>query len=547
MSAPSMTAPRARQHDASSIRTSARVLIQASAVGRASASLAADTVRIGLGRSEVAPPDGDTRFRDPAWAENAVYRRLMQGYLAWCRSIDTVVDSIEEDDWRRGEQARFLLGALTAATAPTNFLLGNPAAMKRAFDTGGLSLVRGIRNWANGLVTNGGQPAMVKAGAHTVGRDLAITPGAVVSRDPVGELIQYAPSTEEVYERPTLVVPPPIGRYYFLDLAQRRSFVEYATSRGLQTFLLSWRNPSPAESDWGMDTYLVRLRSAIDEVRETTGAETINLIGFCAGGILTTSLLSHLAATDDSAVDSVALAVTLLDFDMAAPIAAFKSAALLSLARWNSKRRGVITARNMGAAFNWMRPNDLIWNHWVNNYLLGQEPPEFDILAWNADGTNLPAALHAQFLDIFENNRLVGPDPMTCLGSPVDIAKITTPAFVMGAANDHLTPWRGTYQTVQMLGGDSTYVLSNAGHIASLVNPPGNPRASYLTGPTKRGESADDWRAGAEQHTGSWWEHWADWTIRSAGTLGPAPRRLGSETHPVLMAAPGAYVRDEAP
>jgi len=538
-----MAAASARHHDASSsIPTSARVLTQASTVARASVSLAADVVRIGLGRSEVAPPDGDTRFRDPAWAENAVYHRLMQGYLAWCRSIDTVVDTIEQDDWRRSEQARFLLGAVTTATAPTNFLLGNPAAIKRAFDTGGLSLARGLRNWANDLVNNGGQPAMVKAGAHTVGRNLAVTPRAVVSRDPVAELIQYAPSTEQVYERPTLVVPPLIGRYYFLDLAQRRSFVEYATSRSLQTFLLSWRNPSPAESDWDMDTYLTRLRAAIDEVRETTGAETINLIGFCAGGILTTTLLSRLAATEDAAVDSVALAVTLLDFDMAAPIAAFKSAALLSLARWNSERRGVITARNMGAAFNWMRPNDLIWNYWVNNYLLGQEPPEFDILAWNADGTNLPATLHTQFLDIFENNRLVEPDPMTCLGTPVDIAKITIPAFVMGAANDHLTPWRGTYQTVQMLGGDSTYVLSNAGHIASLVNPPGNPRATYLTGAAKRGESADDWRTRAEQHTGSWWERWADWTIRSAGTLRPAPRNLGSETYPVLTPAPGAYV-----
>ena len=470
-----------------------RVLITCSAGARAGISLGAELVRIGLGRSDIAPPRGDQRFRDPAWDENLCFRRLLQTYLAWCRAVDVLVDSLEEDDWRRAAKARFLLGILTSAAAPTNFLASNPAALKRLIDTGGTSLARGARNWATDVATNGGMPSMVKHGSLQVGAHLALTPGGVVSRDEVAELIQYAPSTEQVYERPVLVVPPPIGRYYFLDLAPGRSFVEYAASRGLQPFMLSWRNPSSEQADWDLDTYAARIAAAIDEVRDIAGSDDINVVSFCAGGIMTAGVLSRLADTGESPVHSVAFAVTLLDFGLTAPIGAFSSAGLLSLARWNSRRAGVITARNMGSVFSWMRPNDLVWNYWVNNYLMGNDPPEFDILSWNADGTNVPAALHGQFLDIFERNPLVAPEGMTCLGSPIDLDSITVPAFVAGAVNDHLTPWRGTFRTVQLLGGETTFVLSNAGHIASLVNPPGNPRATYFTGATEVNQSADEW------------------------------------------------------
>jgi len=528
-------------------RTLGRVLIGCSTAVRAGISLGAELIRISIGRSELTPDRGDNRFRDPTWSDNLYFRRLLQIYLAWCRAVDVLVDSLEEDDWRRAAKARFLMGILTSAAAPTNFLAGNPAALKRLLDTGGTSLVRGTRNWATDLVTNGGMPSMVKHGSLKVGEQLAITPGGVVSRDEVGELIQYSPTTEEVYERPVLVVPPPIGRYYFLDLAPGRSFVEYAASRGLQTFMLSWRNPSAGESDWDLDTYAARIDAAIREVRDLTGAEDVNVISFCAGGIMTAGVLSHLAATGETPVHSVAFAVTLLDFGMAAPIGAFSSARLLALARWNSRRAGLITARNMGSVFSWMRPDDLVWNYWVNNYLMGLDPPEFDILSWNADGTNVPAALHGQFLDIFEHNPIVTPGGMTCLDSPIDLASITVPAFVAGAVNDHLTPWRGTFRTVQLLGGEATFVLSNAGHIASLVNPPGNPRATYFAGATDAAKSADEWLAAAEQRSGSWWEAWADWSVARSGRLVAAPQSLGDSTHPVLVPAPGSYVRDEVP
>ena len=378
--------------------------------------------------------------------------------------------------------------------------------------------------------------------ALQVGRDLALTPGAVVERDEVAELIQYTPSTGSVRERPVLVVPPPIGRFYFLDLRPGRSFIEYSLARGLQTFVLSWRNPGKDQRDWDLDTYAARVLRAIDAIRDITGSGDVNTIGFCAGGIITTGVLNHLAAAGDARIRSASFAVTMLDFGQRAPIQAFSNARLLSLARGRSRRAGVIAARDMGAAFTLMRPNDLIWNYWVNNYLMGQDPPVFDVLSWNADGTNLPAALHLQFLDLFQANALCQPGAMTVLHTPVDLSTITVPAFATGAMTDHLTPWKGCYRTTQLLSGPMTFVLSNSGHIQSLVNPPGNPKASYYTG-QQPGHDADQWLATATRHTGSWWEAWADWIIPHSGAERPAPQSLGSPAFEPMTEAPGDYVR----
>ncbi len=519
-------------------------LLQGSAVAKATVALSADLVRIALGRSEICPERGDWRFKDATWSDNPLYKRLAQTYLASCRAVDSVLDEVEKSGNRhRAERARFVMNALTSAAAPTNTLLGNPAALKHTFEVGGANLVRGAEHWLSDLRYNGGMPSMAKPGALKVGEDLAITPGKLVDKDEFAELLQYAPTTRDVYERPVLVVPPPIGRYYFLDLRPGRSFVEYAVSRGLQTFLLSWRNPQAEQADWSIDTYAQRVMEAIDAVREITGAQDVNVIGFCAGGILNTAVLNKLAASGDDRVHSASYAVTLLDFGQSAPIGAFSSARLLSFARWKAGKAGVTSARAMGSAFTWMRPNDLVWNYWVNNYLMGEEPPVFDILSWNADGTNLPAALHQQFLDIFEHNPLPEPGAMTCLGVPVDLGTIKVPAYVAGAVNDHLTPWKSTYRTTQFLAGDCTFVLSNAGHIASLVNPPGNPKASFFTGPTDKDQSASEWMEGAEKQTGSWWEHWGDWVSRKSGSRVPAPMTLGGGRFLAQQEAPGSYVR----
>ena len=522
----------------------AATLLQGSAVGKASANLTAELVRIGLGRSAIEPERGDWRFKDATWSRNPFYKRLAQSYLASCRAVDSVVEQVTAaGNPARAERARFVMNILTSAAAPTNTLVGNPGAIKKTFEVGGTNLLRGAEHFVSDLRNNGGMPAMAKHGSLKVGEDLALTPGKVVDKDEYAELIQYAPSTDEVYERPVIVVPPPIGRYYFLDLRPGRSFAEYAVSRGLQTFLISWRNPSPEQSDWDIDTYAQRILDAVDAVREVTGAENVNVIGFCAGGILQAAVLNKLAALGDDKIHSASYAVTLLDFGQSAPISAFSSAKLLSFARWRSGKAGVISARAMGNAFTWMRPNDLVWNYWVNNYLMGEDPPVFDILSWNADGTNLPGRLHQQFLDIFEHNPLPTPGAMEALGEPIDLGTIKVPSFVAGAINDHLTPWKSTYRTTQLLAGDCTFALSNAGHIASLVNPPGNPKASYYIGPQDKNQSADEWLDGAEKQTGSWWEHWGDWVSGKSGEQVPAPTELGGGSHPVLGDAPGTYVR----
>ena len=525
----------------------AAALSQGTTVAQEVTRLGVELTRIAWGLSDVAPAKGDRRFTDPAWTSNPAFRMIGQSYLASAQALDRIVAAMGDGrSDTRAEQARFAANIVTSAAAPTNFLATNPAALKRAFDTGGMSLARGARNLVHDIRHNGAMPSMTEPGAFEVGRDLAVTPGAVVARDAVAEVLQYAPATDTVFARPVLVVPPPISRFYFLDLRPGRSFAEYAVSRGLQTFLLSWRNPTAEQGSWDLDTYARAVLAAIDTVREITGSPDVNLIGFCAGGIITTTVLNYLAALNDRRVHSMSYAVTLLDFGLRAPITAFSGRRLIAFAGRRSRRKGIITSRQMGSAFTWLRPDDLVFNYWVNNYLMGEPPPAFDILAWNADGTNLPGALHGQFLDIFRDNLLAQPGALQVLGTPLQLQKITVPAFVTGALTDHLTPWKGCYQTTRLLGGPATFVLSYSGHIASLVNPPGNPKAHYWTGGPP-GQDPDQWLAGAQKQQGSWWEAWADWIAARSGDPRPRPETLGSALHPELGPAPGLYVRDMAP
>lgn len=512
------------------------------AVGSVYGRLAGELAKIAVGRSNVSPRKGDRRFVDPAWSTNPLYLRLGQSYLTSSRAIEELVDEIgHASDPRRAQQVAFFARILVSGLAPTNYLLTNPAAVKETFDTLGMNLARGLGNYAQDVRHNGGMPSMVEPDVFEVGRDLAVTPGVVTARDEVGELLHYEPTTESVHERPVLIVPPPIGRYYFLDLRPGRSFVEYSLSRGLQTFLLSWRNPQPEQGHWDLDAYASRVSDAIDTIRQITGSDDVNVIGFCAGGLITTTLLNHLAALGDRRVHSMSYAVTMLDFEEKEQLGAFSSPSLVSFARRRSLRKGIISARDMGSAFTWMRPDDLVFNYVSNNYLLGRKPPAFDILAWNADGTNLPGALHAQFLDCFRDNLLATPGAMTVLGTPVDLATVTVPTFVSGAFGDHLTAWRNCYRTTQLLGGESTFVLSFSGHIASLVNPPGNPKSHYWAGGAP-GPDPDVWLEQATRQTGTWWEPWADWVIAKAGEKIPAPDIYAGDG--IIDTAPGRYVKD---
>jgi poly[(R)-3-hydroxyalkanoate] polymerase subunit PhaC len=515
-------------------------LVRSRRIGRQSLGLGLEWIRILAGRSDVTFHPADGRFRDPTWTENPWYRRLGQGYLAFCRAAEGLVDH-EGADWRDRERAKFAVELVTSALSPTNFLLGNPAALKRVLETGGRSLIAGSRNLLHDVRHNGGMPSQVDTTPFEVGRNLAATPGAVVFRNDLLEIIQYRPSTPQVHAMPVLMITPQINKYYFLDLAPGKSFVEYVTSNGIQPFIVSWRNPGPQQSDWSLDTYCEALVEAIAAVRSIAGVERINAFGFCAGGITMSALLAHLEHTRRDWINAISYAVTLLDFSQPAMIGMLQAKPLLATAKSRSRRKGIIAGKDLAILFSWFRPNDLVWNYWVNNYLLGKSPPSFDILAWNADNTNLPGALHGDFLDIFATNALATPGEFEVLGTSVDLGSFRHDAFVTGALTDHLTPWTGCYRTTQLLGGACEFVLSNAGHIASLVNPPGNPKATYFTGP-KPGPDPEAWRTAATRHAGSWWEYWVKWAGARSGAQRKARRALGNRRYPPLADAPGTYI-----
>ena len=512
-------------------------------IARESLRLYQEWLHIIWGTSEREIPAKDLRFADSGWRESPIYRRLAQGYLSFCEAVDAVVD--ENPDWRKRERARFLTGILTSGMAPTNTLWGNPAAVKRAYETGGASLLQGMRNMLADIAQKKAIPTQVNPSAFKVGGNLAVTPGSVVLRNEMVELLQYRPTTAGVREYPTLMIVPPIGKYYFMDLAPGRSFVEFAVSRGIQFFATSWRNPEPRHSTWELNDYVKTCLEAVDAICAITNSPKVNILGLCAGGIIATLMLNYMAATRDKRINVAAFGVMLLDFEAEAPIAAFQSKRLLKVARRQSASKGILPASSLSNVFAWMRPNDLVWNYWCNNYLMGKDPPSFDILAWSVDGTNLPAALHGQFLDIFEHNVMLKRGAFKVLGKAVDFKRIKIETFVTGALTDHLTPWKACYRTTQLLGGPSTFILSNAGHIASLVNPPGNPKASYYTGP-KPGADSEEWLRGGQKHVGTWWEAWSAWVLKRSGPERPAPIQLGNKRHPPLAGAPGEYVKTKA-
>jgi polyhydroxyalkanoate synthase len=493
-----------------------------------------------LGASDLAPAPGDRRFTDPAWKENPFYRAPLQTYLAWCEALNHAVDVAGLD--RQSEQRlRFVVSQLTEAAAPTNTWLGNPAALKKLLDTGGASAVRGLTHMLEDLAHNRGMPAQVDTDAFQVGENLAVSTGAVVFKNDVLELIQYAPTTEQVYHRPLLAVPPQINKFYVLDLAPGRSLVEHLVNGGVQAFVLSWRNPTPDQRDWGLETYLRAVLEAIEAIREITGSEELNLLGACSGGITAALLLGHLAALGDRRVTAATLLVTLLDTGGESQFGLGATRGTIEAARRASHLKGVLEGQELARVFAWMRPNDLVWSYWVNNYLLGEKPPAFDILYWSNDTTNLPARLHSEFLDMFLSNPLRTPRALELLGTPIDLSRVDCDAYIVAGMTDHITPWKGCYTTTQMLGGRCELILSSSGHIQSVLNPPGNPKARFFRGSSHPADP-DQWLAGAEEQAGSWWEHWRDWLAARSGERKAAPGALGSRRHPPLADAPGTYV-----
>ena len=385
------------------------------------------SAKIWAGRSEVEPDKRDRRFKDDAWRGNPLFKRLSQLYLLWARQADGLIDDADLD-WQDERRLRFAAGNVTDALAPTNFPATNPAVLKTTLDRGGSNLVDGTRKLARDMAKPPRIPSMVDTSKFEIGENIAVTPGAVVLRTDVFELIQYEPRTSQVREVPLLVVPPMINKYYITDLAEDRSMIQYQLDAGQQVFCMSWRNPDEEQADWGLDTYAAAVIEALDAAQSITDSDTAHLLGLCAGGILASAVAGHLVESGEGdRLAGISLGVCVLDNEKAGDIGAAMDRQVAALAAADSARRGYLKGQSLAGVFAWLRPNDLVWNYWVNNYLLGKDPPAFDILFWNADSTNLPAALHRDFLEMSLENSIVEPGELTVLDTPIDLSRSRCP------------------------------------------------------------------------------------------------------------------------
>jgi len=493
------------------------------------------------GRVEAAALAKDKRFADPAWQDNPAFFAIGQAYLAAVQLADGLLAA------GRGEpltdaKARLVSDLILAALAPTNYFATNPAALKRAFETAGASVVAGTRNFLDDLRNNKGMPRQVDTRPFEIGRNMAATPGQVVFQNELMELIQYSPQTPQVRTVPVLASPPWINKYYIMDLAPGRSFLEWAVTHERTVFAISYRNPGPGMSGVTLDDYLVHgPRTALDVIADITGAPKIDIIGLCLGGALTGMLAAYLAGTGDQRLGSITLLNTLLDYSEPGVLGAFTDELTVSrLERQMKEQGGVLEGRQMATTFDALRPNDLIFNYVVSNWLLGQDPPAFDILAWNGDSTRMPATMHAFYLrSLYLRNELAR-GVMEVKGQQLSLGDIKNDVYVVGAINDHIVPWPASYKTTGLMGGNVRYVLTSGGHIAGIVNPPG-PKPWYEAGKPPNPVTAQQWREGAEHHSGSWWEDWARWAGRRAGRRTDPPP-MGSERYPAIGDAPGSYI-----
>jgi polyhydroxyalkanoate synthase len=527
----------------SGLRLAAALAVRPRLVAGRGRQLLGELARVAAGSSQVEPSRRDRRFADPGWAGNPLLRRTMQAYLAAAQTAEGVVAEAGLDE-ADSERVGFMLTNLVDALAPSNNPLLNPAAVKAAIDTGGGSALTGLRHFLADMAVPPRVPSMVEPDAFEVGVDLAVTPGAVVLRTPVFELIQYRPATTTVRQVPLLIVPPVINKFYVMDLAPGRSVVEYLVGRGLQVFMISWRNPDARHAKWDLDTYGQAIVDAMDAAARITGSEQIALAGACSGGIIAAMVAAHLAHTgQQDRIAAATLMVTVLDQAHAGVASAVIDERTARVAAAASRARGYLDGRSLAEVFAWLRPNDLIWNYWVNNYLLGRKPPPFDILFWNADTTRMTAGLHRDFLELGAANALVTPGGATMLGSPVDLGAVDRDTYLVAGITDHICPWQSCYQSTQLLSGRQRFVLSTSGHVAAMVNPPDNAKARYQIA-KECPEDPQEWLRRAETCHGSWWPDYADWLAERCGDEQAAPAELGGGGLEPIGDAPGTYVYD---
>ncbi|CAG2134387.1 class I poly(R)-hydroxyalkanoic acid synthase [Cupriavidus numazuensis] len=484
---------------------------------------------------------GDRRFHARAWHESPWHSLLMQNYLIHARLLADLVERVGCDDKDRNK-LRFFTQQFIDAMSPANFAGTNPEAIGLALETSGESLRQGLANLLEDL--GRGRIAITDETAFEVGRNVATSEGAVIFENGVMQLIQYAPQTGEVAARPLVIVPPCINKFYILDLQPENSFVRFACEQGYTVFLVSWCNDAQAMKDATWDDYVEQgVMKAIEVARAVAGADKVNTVGWCVGGTLLSSALALLRGRGDRSVASMTLLTTMLDFEEPGDLGAYVDEQMVQQREQTIGRGGIYPGRELGFVFQTLRANDLIWPYVVNNYLKGKSPAAFDLLYWNADGTNLPGPMYAWYLrNMYLENNLRTPGRLSMCGDPVDLGRIDMPSYVLATQEDHIVPWKSAYRTMQLVSGKSEFVLGASGHIAGVINPASRNKRSYWTG-GKPGADADAWLAQATPTPGSWWTHWNDWLGRHAGKPVPARTQLGNSAYPPVEPAPGRYVK----
>jgi polyhydroxyalkanoate synthase len=494
----------------------------------------------------IEPAPGDNRWKHPAWRDNALFDALKQGYLLATQAVLDGIDRAPDVDLETKTRVKFFAKQFCDAMSPTNFGFLNPAVIEETINTGGRNLQKGVQNMLDDLRDNAGRPALVDKSAFTVGQNVATTAGAVVFRNELIELIQYQPTTETVYARPLLIVPPWINKFYILDLQPKNSLIKFALDNGIAVFVVSWRNPDAAQGHLDFSDYLeLGPLAAGDAVRRITRAASINQIGYCIGGTLTSMELAYLAKTDPSVVNAVTFFAALTDFEEAGDLKNFLGPEAVAYVEKRMGDSGVLSASDMADTFNMLRANDLIWNVAVNRYLLGKDAPAFDLLYWNSDATRMPAAMHAYYLNNMYVRNALAQGKLEYKGTPIDLHAVRNDTYVVASIEDHIAPWRSVYKMTQMFSGDTQFRLGHSGHIAGIINPPGSGKGNYWAGKANP-PSADDWFVAAEKRAGSWWSDWIGWLQQRSGERVPAPATLGSKKLPPLAPAPGTYVLEKA-
>ena len=490
----------------------------------------------------------DRRFKDELWSEDVVFDYIKQSYLLSARWLQDTVAEVDGLDPKTREKVAFYTRQLVDALAPSNFALLNPQVLRAASETKGESLLKGLRQLLADLERGKGdlKISMTDESAFKVGENLATTPGQVILQNELMQLLQYTPSTAEVYKRPLLIVPPWINKFYILDLKPRNSFIRWAVGQGYTVFVISWVNPDETLARLDFDDYLtLGPLAAMDAIERQTGERELNIIGYCLGGTLTACLLAYLAATGEPRIKAATFFTTMTDFSEPGELGVFIDEEQLELIEKHMQEKGYLEARHMQRVFNMMRANDLIWSFVVNNYLLGKEPMAFDLLYWNSDSTRMPYMMHRFYLrNMYQENLLAKPGGIELRGVPIDLRAVKVPCYFLSTREDHIAPWASTYKGSKLFGGPVRFVLGGSGHIAGVINPPPSTKYGYWTN-TRRPASAEAWLASAMHHEGSWWPDWDAWLAKKSGPK-VAPRDPTAGPLAPLEPAPGSYVRRRA-